>query len=84
MDLAERKIKIVKQFLALESEEKVLLLENFLKNELSSEDEIVATSILGEPLTMNEYKKRVLDANEAISNGDFTTAEDLLKESKNW
>lgn len=48
------------------------------------EEEIVAHTVAGKPLTRKEYKEELERALQEIRNGNFTTHEDLLKEMKNW
>ncbi|GEC71037.1 hypothetical protein FFL01_05760 [Flavobacterium flevense] len=48
------------------------------------EDEIIAHTIDGKPLTKKAYKEELDEAVAEIKKGDFTTQEDLEKESENW
>ena len=48
------------------------------------EDEIVAYTVEGKPLTKSEYRQDLLDAEAEIERGEYTTQEDLEKESENW
>lgn len=48
------------------------------------EDEVVAYTIDGKPLTKSAYKNELKDAVAEIKRGEFTTQEDLEKESENW
>ena len=48
------------------------------------EDEIVAYSVDGKPLTRNLYKIELTQAIEEINSGKFITQDDLEKESKSW
>lgn len=48
------------------------------------EEEIVAYTVEGKPLTKSEYRQELLDAESEISRGEYTTQEDLEKESENW
>jgi len=48
------------------------------------EEEIVAYTVDGKPLTKSAYKKELLDAEAEIERGEFTTQEDLEKEAENW
>jgi len=48
------------------------------------EDEIVAYTVEGKPLTKSEYRQDLLDAETEIERGEYTTQEDLEKESENW
>ena len=48
------------------------------------EDEIITHTIDGKPLTKKAYKEELDEAVAEIKKGDFTTQEDLEKESENW
>lgn len=48
------------------------------------EDEVVAYTIDGKPLTKSAYKNELKEAIDEMKRGEFTTQEDLEKESENW
>lgn len=48
------------------------------------EEEIVAFSVEGKPITRSEYKTQLADAKLEIEKGQYTSQEDLEKESENW
>ena len=48
------------------------------------EEEVVAYSVDGKPLTKIAYKEELKEAITEIKRGEFTTQEDLEKESENW
>ncbi len=48
------------------------------------EDDIVSYTVEGQPLTKSEYRQELLDAETEIERGEYTTQEDLEKESENW
>ncbi|MCR4029979.1 MULTISPECIES: hypothetical protein [Flavobacterium] len=48
------------------------------------EDEIVAFSVDGKPITRSEYKLELSNAENEIKNGSLISHEDLEKESENW
>jgi mevalonate pyrophosphate decarboxylase len=48
------------------------------------EEEVVAYSVDGKPLTKIVYKEELKEAIAEIKRGEFTTQEDLEKESENW
>jgi hypothetical protein len=48
------------------------------------EDEIVAYTVNGNPLTRNQYKIELTQAIEEINQGKFTSQEELEKESESW
>lgn len=48
------------------------------------EEEIVAHTIDGKPLTKKEYREELNEALAEIKKGEFTTQEDIEKESESW
>ncbi|TDX10725.1 hypothetical protein [Flavobacterium sp. S87F.05.LMB.W.Kidney.N] len=48
------------------------------------EKEIVAFSVEGKPITRSEYKTQLADGKLEIEKGQYTSQEDLEKESENW
>ncbi len=48
------------------------------------EEEIVAHTVEGKPLTRKEYKEKLDNALQRVREGHYTTHEDLLNEMKNW
>lgn len=58
--------------------------EVFLTEGVSIDNDIVAYSIKGDPLTKTEYVKQIKEAEERIDNGQYTSHSDLLKKVQNW
>jgi hypothetical protein len=48
------------------------------------EEEIVAFSVDGKPITRSVYKEELANAKLEIEKGELTSQEDLEKESENW
>ncbi|MGL2994580.1 hypothetical protein [Flavobacterium sp. TSSA_36] len=48
------------------------------------ENDIVAHTIDGEPLTRRTYKEELQEAKAEIKRGEYTSQEDLEKELNNW
>lgn len=48
------------------------------------EEEIVAFSVEGKPITKANYLESLSEAKLEIENGDFISQKDLEKESENW
>jgi hypothetical protein len=48
------------------------------------EEEIVAFTVEGKPLTKAAYKAELLDAKAEIKRGEYISQEDLEKESERW
>ncbi len=66
-----------------EADERLL---NVLKAVVESykENDSVAYSVNGDPLTRKKYLQELLDAEAEIARGEFTTQEDLEMESEKW
>ncbi len=84
MDLTRRKYNFIEKFIQIANPEKIKRLEAVLNETLNEDDAIVAYTVAGEPLNAEQYKKRIKEADEAISRGEFTTQEDLEKEVDGW
>ncbi|MDO6603979.1 hypothetical protein [Arenibacter palladensis] len=48
------------------------------------EDQIVAYTVDGKPLTRKQYNQELVDAETEIQRGELTSVEDLEKESQDW
>lgn len=48
------------------------------------DEEIVAYTVSGKPLTRSDYKKKIQMAEEQIKNGQYISHEDLIEEIKSW
>lgn len=48
------------------------------------EDQIVAYTVDGKPLTRKQYNQELVDAETEIQRGELTSVEDLEKDSQNW
>lgn len=48
------------------------------------EEDIVAYTVDGRPLTKSAYEKELLESEAEIARGAFTSLEDLEKASENW
>jgi len=79
MDLQERKIHFVQEFLRLNSEEIIHKLESTLKAEKKK-----ATSKTLIPFTIEEFNKKINRAENDATNGRVLTTKELKKEMKSW
>ncbi len=84
MDLTSRKYKFIEQFMQIASAEKLKRIEDFLRAEIEGEDEIVAHTVQGNPLTKAQYVKRIKEADEAIDRGEYITHEELKRKVRTW
>ena len=55
-----------------------------IRNDLYRENEIVAYSTTGKPLTKSEYKEQIEIGLKQIDNGEVTTDDELQKEIETW
>ena len=60
------------------------VLYNRMKKELYSNNEIVAYTTAGKPLTKNEYIEQINIGLKQIENGEVITDDELLKEVETW
>lgn len=49
-----------------------------------NENDVVAFSVEGKPLTRKQYRQELLDAELEIEKGNYISHEDLEKESESW
>ncbi|RXP46075.1 hypothetical protein EC396_14705 [Lutibacter sp. HS1-25] len=79
MDLQTRKIEFIKDFLKVQSEELISLLENILhkENDSTSQNEF-------EPMTIEEFNKRIDKSMEDSKNGRLISSSDLKAKIDKW
>jgi hypothetical protein len=80
MDIQATRLELIKLLLE-EKQETVLEKVHQL---LSKEDEIVAYTGSGKPLTRKEYNDRLAKGEKQIEKGEYLTQEELEKEVKSW
>ena len=76
MNIAERKIKLVEKILRLD-EENVARFEEILENESLESSTIVAHTINGRAISLQEYRKKNERAVAGYAEGKFKTSEEL-------
>ena len=79
MDLQTRKISFIQEFLNFQSEEIILRFENLLKKEKKK-----ITSDKLEPMTLEEFNRRIDTSIEDSNNDRVTEASELLSEIEKW
>ena len=79
MDLQTRKISFIQEFLNFQSEEIILRFENLLKKEKKK-----ITSDKLEPMTLEEFNRRIDTSIEDSNNDRVTEANELLSEIEKW
>lgn len=77
MDLQTRKLNFIQGFLKLESEKTIAQFEKLLRNTAANEEEL-------NPMTIDEFHKRINQSLEDVKNGKVTDANDLLTEIEKW
>lgn len=82
MDLQARKYQLIQEVFKIEKPDILDKLEKLLKAE--SSNEIVASTVEGQPLTKAEYKNELQKAEQEVLKGEFTTQENLEREIENW
>jgi hypothetical protein len=80
MDIQATRLELIKLLLE-EKQETVLKKVHQL---LSNEEEIVAYTGSGKPLSRKEYNKRLAEAEKQIERGEYLTQEELEKQAKTW
>jgi hypothetical protein len=74
MDLQTRKIEFVQEFLKLENEETIAILEIVMKQQTSNTD----TDDHFKPMTVDELNARIDRSEDDFRNGRYKTSEQLL------
>lgn len=77
MDLQTRKLNFIQDFLKLESEKTIAQFEKLLRNTAANEEEL-------NPMTIDEFHRRINQSLEDVKNGKVTDANDLLTEIEKW
>lgn len=77
MDLQTRKIEFVQEFLKLQSEEIVMLLENVLKKQTSDSNDTDFS-----PMSVKELNSRIDKSEKDFKNGKYKTSNALLSKYK--
>lgn len=79
MNLEAEKIDLMQKILNIRTESIVQKIKAILDKEM-----IVAYSAQGEPLTKEQYNKRLTFAEKQIASGDYLSQEQIEEQSKNW
>lgn len=79
MDLQASKLDVMQKIMSVS---RTSLLEKI--NTLLDKEMVVGYTAQGEPLTKESYNMRLEQAEKQILSGEYTTQEDLEKESENW
>ena len=79
MDIVNRKLSFVQEFLRISDEEIITKLEQLLHYERNRK-----TSSELEPMTFDEFNKMIDKSEEDFKNGRVTEAKELLKIVEEW
>ncbi len=79
MDLQTRKISFIQEFLNFQNEEIILRFEKLLKKEKTK-----ITSDKIDPMTLEEFNKRIDTSMDDSNNDRITEANELLSEIEKW
>jgi len=79
MDLQTRKISFIQEFLNFQNEEIILRFEKLLKKEKNR-----ITSNKLEPMTLEEFNRRIDTSLEDSNNDRITESSELLSEIEKW
>ena len=79
MDLQERKIHFIQDFLRLNDEEVINVLENTLKSEKSR-----MLSRRVKPYTIDDFNEKIDRSEEDAKNNRVRTIDELKEEMKSW
>ncbi len=79
MDLQAAKLDVLQKIMSISKTSLLEKIDKLLEDEL-----IVGYTVEGKPLTKALYNLRLAEAEEQLRSGNYTTQEDLEKESENW
>ncbi|MBW7869009.1 MAG: hypothetical protein H3C31_11850 [Brumimicrobium sp.] len=78
MDIQARKIEFIRDFLKMQNEDLLTIMEKLLRTTtMETKDDI-------HPMTVNELNKRIDKSMEDSKNENLTESTDLLREIKKW
>ena len=84
MSTIELKDFIHRQIDGLKDEKFLQAVYSMIHSYIEDGDEVVGYNSKGEPLTKENLRASVSEAEKRIDAGQFTTQEELKKESENW
>ena len=79
MNIQNIKIDLVQKLLSVKDE---VVLNKI--NQILDKEVIVAYTVDGKPLTIEQYNKNLKEAEKEIESGDFISHEELEKKSAKW
>ena len=79
MNTVDRKLRFVQEFLRIADEDIIAKLEQLLHSERRKK-----ASFEIDPMSVDEFNKRIDQSEEDFKNGKFIEANDLLKSIETW
>ena len=79
MDIQTRKIEFVQEFLKLQNEELISRFEKLLRSEIKLKKDKEF-----QPMSLEEFNKRIDKSLEDSKNGRLTKSSDLIAEMEKW
>lgn len=79
MDIQERKLNVMQKIMNVSKESLLNKIDQLLEEEM-----IVGYTTSGVPLTRKDYNHRLTIAEKQIKSGQYTSQEELERESENW
>ena len=81
MDIQAEKLHLIEELARVQDIQIIEQIKQLLKQK---NNPVVGYKINDEPITRKQLIKRIEEADERINNGEYTSHEDLEKESENW
>ena len=79
LDLRQSVMEYVKK-----ADNRFLRLVKAMADNYHEKDDVVAYSVDGKPLSLEQYNQELMDAEAEIERSETTSVEDLQKEAENW
>lgn len=78
MDIQARKIEFIRDFLKMQNEDLLTIMEKLLRTTtMKTKDDV-------QPMTIHELNRRINKSMEDSKNGNLTESNDLISEIKKW
>ena len=81
MDIQTEKLYLIAELAGIQD---IRIIEQIKELLRRKNDPVVGFGIEGDPITRKQLVKRIEEAEKRIDSGEYTTQEDLEKESEGW
>lgn len=81
MDIQAEKLLLIEELARIEDVHVIEQIKQLLREKI---DPVMGYDVKGAPISRKQLIKRIEEAETRINNGEYTTQEDLEKESENW